>query len=168
MIEPFNKGEFVPGYLLRTGTGLDRALLVKFMQHTYQELYPGHTFAHLAQTVDRYLAPDNPLWWVVSTTTPFPLRSTPIACLWLGTAVDQVTGAPHPYIFLLYVSPEHRRRGIGTALMQYAEAWAIARGDRQIGLQVFHHNQPALRLYEQLGYQPQALLLIKRLDARGS
>lgn len=77
--------------------------------------------------------------------------------------MDQIQGDRHAHIFLLYVSPAHRHRGIGSALMQQAEAWATARGDRQIGLQVFHHNQPALQLYEKLGYQPQSYWMVKPL-----
>jgi len=172
------------GYLWRAGSGLDRALLVKFMQKTYQELYPGCNFAHLAQTVEQYLSPETPLWWVdqrVEVTKPqsensehSPVQNSlsqtsltpkPIACLWLGNAVGQIWGDRQAYIFLLYVSPAHRRCGIGSALMAEAEQWAKNRGDRQIGLQVFYHNQPALKLYEKLGYAPQSVWMAKPLRA---
>ncbi|HEY9640852.1 MAG TPA: GNAT family N-acetyltransferase [Coleofasciculaceae cyanobacterium] len=146
----------IPGYSLRSGSGLDRALLVKFMQRTYQELYPGREFAHLARTVEQYLSAETSLWWVEA-------AATPIACLWLGNAVDQVTADRHAYIFLLYVSPHHRHQGIGSALMSQAELWAKQRGDRQIGLQVFTHNQPALNLYQKLGYQTQSIWMVKQL-----
>ena len=59
--------------------------------------------------------------------------------------------------------PEYRRQGIGSALMRYAEDWARAKGDRQIGLQVFQFNQPALNLYQQLGYETQSFWMIKVL-----
>ena len=85
----------------------------------------------------------------------------PIACLWVGNAIDQVRGDRHANIFLLYVKPEHRRQGIGTALMRYLENWAMVRGDRFIGLQVFESNTAALNLYHQLGYQTQSLWMIK-------
>ena len=52
---------------------------------------------------------------------------------------------------------------LAKALMRYVEAGAIARGDRQIGLQVFQSNQPALNLYYQLGYQTQSLWMVKSL-----
>jgi len=152
-----------PGYTLRRGSGLDRALLVKFMHRTYQELYPEARLAHLAQTVDRYMSGETPLWWIESKT-----ETTPIACLWLGLAIDQVSGQQYPHIFLLYVSPEHRRQGIGSALMHQAENWAKARGDCQIGLQVFQQNQPALGLYQKLGFQPQWLGMVKPLRESGS
>ncbi|HBY78411.1 MAG TPA: GNAT family N-acetyltransferase, partial [Cyanobacteria bacterium UBA11148] len=68
------------------------------------------------------------------------------------------------HVFLLYVMPDYRRQGIGSALMRYAENWARARGDRQIGLQVFQANQPALDLYQHLGYQVQSFWMVKPLN----
>lgn len=165
------------GYKLRQGSGLDRALLVKFMQRTYQELYPNHEFGHLAQTVEQYFSTETPLWWVEPqpelqtsniATSSLPSSQTgsaPVGCLWLGTAVDQVKGWRYPHIFLLYVDPSYRRQGIGSALMDHAELWARARGYHQIGLQVFQQNQPALQLYTKLGYQTQSLSMVKPLDS---
>ncbi|HAZ44948.1 MAG TPA: GNAT family N-acetyltransferase [Cyanobacteria bacterium UBA11369] len=160
-----------PGYQLRSGSSLDRAMLVKFMQKTYQEFYPERDFSHLAQTVEQYLSKDTPLWWVefleeedqeAASLTRSPAQA--IASLWLGNAVDQVKGSRHTHIFLLYVAPEHRRKGIGTALMHHAEDWARARSDRQISLQVFLSNQPAVNLYHQLGYQTESLLMVKSIN----
>ena len=149
------------GYQLKQGGGKDRALLVKFMQLTYQELFPQQTdFSHLSLTVEKYLSSNTPLWWVqVSQST----RNTQVACLWMGSAIDQVSGDRYTHIFLLYVSPEHRRRGIAKALMNQAQNWAKARGDRQIGLQVFPDNQPALTLYQSLGFHAHSLVMLKPL-----
>ncbi|MBP5971611.1 GNAT family N-acetyltransferase [Brasilonema sp. CT11] len=197
--------ELLPGYTIRRGSTLDRALLVKFMQRTYQEAFPQQDFSHLARTVEQYFSRDTPLWWVdfveveqketgeaggqdnsksrsvaseatqsqnsklgVSPSLPHSpppsLRSSSaIAGLWVGNAIDQVQGDRHAHIFLLYVLPEHRRQGIGTALMQYVENWARARGDHQIGLQVFQTNTAALNLYNQLGYETQSLWMVKSL-----
>ncbi len=155
-------------YTVRSGSTLDRALLVKFMQRTYQDMFPQQDFSHLSQTVEQYLSTNTPLWWIEYSAEKkeqvdiFP--TTPIACLWMGNAIDQISGLRHAHIFLLYVTPEHRRKGIGTALMQYAENWAKQRGDNQIALQVFQTNTPALNLYNQLGYQTQSLWMIKPLQ----
>ncbi|MFN6472068.1 MAG: GNAT family N-acetyltransferase [Nostoc sp. SerVER01] len=187
--------QLLPGYFIRRGSTLDRSLLLKFMQQTYQDLFPDRDFSHLEQTVKQYFSNDTPLWWVEeereqgsrgaeeqgtnneslscapllterSRSTPrIPSASSPIACLWVGNAIDQVQGNRHAHIFVLYVAPEHRRRGIGTALMEYVENWAIQRGDRQIGLQVFQSNKPALNLYDRLGYQTQSLWMVKFLNA---
>jgi ribosomal protein S18 acetylase RimI-like enzyme len=164
----------VPGYRLCRGSGLDRAILVKFLQQTYQELQPQHDFAHLAFTVEHYFSSESPLWWVEANSTPelaaittlSGLRANlqPIGCLWLGDSVDQLSGDRHAHIFLLYVLPEHRRQGIGAALMHHAEIWAKQRGDRQIGLHVFQGNQTALHLYQKLGYQTRSLWMVKPLE----
>lgn len=166
-----------PRYQLRLGSTLDQALLLRTMARTYEELYPHHHFGHLAETVRAYLSPQTPLWWLelneespaAPAATRFtlaghrPRSPTVVGCLWMGTAVDQVSGLRHAHVFLLYVAPEHRRQGLGKYLMEQAEAWARRRGDRQISLQVFHHNQAALSLYQNLGYQPQSLALVKPL-----
>jgi RimJ/RimL family protein N-acetyltransferase len=53
----------------------------------------------------------------------------------------------------LMVARGYRRRGIGRALMEAAEAWARGVGVLKIELHVFPHNQAALALYEQLAYR---------------
>jgi GNAT superfamily N-acetyltransferase len=155
----------LPGYSIGQGSTLDKALLVKFMQRTYQEQFPDQNFSHLAHTVEQYFSRDTPIWWVfedqeIGNQMESPI---PIACLWVGNAIDQVSGDRIPHIFLLYVIPTHRRQGIGQALMQYLENWAKQQGSRQIGLQVFLSNTPALNLYHQLGYQEQSLWMVKSL-----
>lgn len=166
-------GELIPGYWLKVGSGLDRAKLLKFLHRTYQEVYPAQEGGHLAKTVEQYFSNQTPLWWVeVAQETgeegekgTFYASVSPatVGCLWLGNAIDQVLGTRHANIFMLYVVPAHRRQGIGSALLKRAEEWARARGDRQIGLQVFVSNEPAIHLYQKLGYQTHSLSMIKSL-----
>ena len=158
----------IPGYQLRAGWQLEQPRLVKFMQLTYSELFPGRDFSHLSRSVDQHFSEQTPLWWVeVAVGQQFsdyltPIRQ-PVGCLWMGNAVDQVNAVRHAHIFLVYVVPEHRRRGIGSALMRYAEAWASTRGDRQLSLQVFSANQTAIDLYRKLGYQTLSYSMFKPL-----
>lgn len=150
---------------MRSGSGLDKALLIKFMKLTYQELFPeSQDFSHLTATVEQYFSKNTPLWWVEVLENHQGFTSPVVGCLWMGNAIDQVQGDRFSHIFLLYVKPEHRRRGVGAALMQHAENWAKARGDRQIGLQVFETNQAALSLYHHLGYQSQSIWMVKPLN----
>jgi ribosomal protein S18 acetylase RimI-like enzyme len=135
-------------------------MLVKFMSRTYRELFPEQDFSHLAQTVDRYLCSQTPIWWVKIMDKP---ATSPVGCLWVGSAIDQVEGDRVTHIFLLYDSQQHRRLGIGSALVTHAENWARARGDQQIGLQVFVSNQPALNLYQKLGFESESVLMVKSL-----
>ncbi|MGB7444556.1 MAG: GNAT family N-acetyltransferase [Coleofasciculaceae cyanobacterium] len=155
-----------PGYQLCIGSGRQRSTLLKFLKLSYQELFPEHNdFSHLKETISKYFSPQTPLWWVETVGKDSASNLTePVACLWLGNAVDQVRGDRYSHIFLLHVLPEHRRQGIGSALMRQAEDWARERGDRQIGLQVFQGNQPALTLYKRLGYASQSFSMIKRLN----
>ncbi len=175
--------DLIPGYSWRSGSGLDRAQLVKFMHRTYGELYPDGELGHLAQTVEQYFSNQTPLWLVeyqknrqeeaenlpILPSSDFYPKSqvhnpkSVVGCLWLGNAIDQGTGQRHAHIFLLYVAPEHRRLGIGKYLVIHAEDWAKKRGDVQIGLQVFLSNQPALNLYQKLGYQSHSVSMIKSL-----
>jgi ribosomal protein S18 acetylase RimI-like enzyme len=54
----------------------------------------------------------------------------------------------------LWVSPSHRRRGIARQLMLAAEELALGRaeGERTLSLEVDAGNEPARRLYDDLGY----------------
>jgi GNAT superfamily N-acetyltransferase len=153
--------EFVPGYslIIGSGNGRDRSRLLIFMQNTYIELFPEGNFPYLESAIARFFSSETPLLWVRPLET-----SDPIAGLWLGSATEQGTGEQQAHILLLYVMPEHRRRGIGAALVRYAETWAKTRGDRQIGLQVFETNLPAMTLYQTLGYSTQSHWMTKSLD----
>jgi ribosomal protein S18 acetylase RimI-like enzyme len=153
-------GFAVPGYQLQRGSPLDRARLVNFMERNWGELAPDQPRQHLVSTIDRYLSADTPLWWVQSQAS-----SEAIAGLWLGWATDQNNGQLHPYLLLLYVNPDHRRRGLASALLETAHRWARQAGYGQISLQVLSHNQAAQSLYQKLGYQPQAILMSRLLPS---
>ncbi len=156
-----------PKYQLLQGSDIDSATLLKFLQVTYGELYPQqHNYQHLQVTIDRYLTIETPLWFVTTDQQQAPSGSLPqrpskIACLWVGIAIDQITGLRHPNIFLIYVDPHYRRQGIGRALMQHAETWARERGYTEISLQVFTNNQSAIELYQTLGYQSRSILMVR-------
>jgi ribosomal protein S18 acetylase RimI-like enzyme len=57
----------------------------------------------------------------------------------------------------LQVSEDQRGQGIGTALMELAEAIARDRGVPSIGVAVADENVRARQLYERLGYRAQGL-----------
>jgi ribosomal protein S18 acetylase RimI-like enzyme len=58
-----------------------------------------------------------------------------------------------PEIQDVYVEPEHRRRGIASALSRGVERAAVRRGHDRISLGVGIANESARRLYERLGYR---------------
>ncbi|HEY2708749.1 MAG TPA: GNAT family N-acetyltransferase [Caulobacteraceae bacterium] len=61
------------------------------------------------------------------------------------------------YVEALDVREASRRQGFAVALMDAAEAQALARGAAFVGLSVGVDNTPARGLYRKLGYQPTEL-----------
>ncbi len=142
-------------YQLHQGT--ERKLLQQFMEQTYRELYPELTdFNSLGFWLSQFY-PHAPDWWWVAG------DRTPVGCLWIATAKTPPQIQLTSQILLLYVAPEHRRRGIATMLMQQAENWAKAQGHPQIGLQTLVTNQTAMQFYQHLGYTTSAAFLVKSL-----
>src|SRR5215207_2407480 len=82
------------------------------------------------------------------------LGSSPLAALDgapAGFALLGVRGADG-WIGGMGVVPEARRRGLGRALMEAAVEAARGRGVRVLRLEVLEQNEPAARLYRQLGF----------------
>jgi RimJ/RimL family protein N-acetyltransferase len=96
------------------------------------------------------------------------LRRHPHAALLVAESDGQLVGrlslsrdpnpaSTHVADLGLMVAAGHRRRGIGTALLQAAESWARTARISKLELHVFPHNAPAIALYERLGYLREGL-----------
>jgi GNAT superfamily N-acetyltransferase len=57
------------------------------------------------------------------------------------------------YISDLVVSGAARGQGVGTALMSQAKVWALSRGVRKLGWEIWHRNFDAKTFYEKFGGQ---------------
>jgi ribosomal protein S18 acetylase RimI-like enzyme len=60
------------------------------------------------------------------------------------------------YVNALAVLPGRRGKGLGSLLMLAAETEARERGHAATSIQVYEQNEAALRLYQRLGYRPEA------------
>ena len=71
----------------------------------------------------------------------------------LSLARDPHPASRHVADLGLMVAAEHRRRGVGKALLGEAVAWSRSVGIRKLELHVFPWNEPALKLYESFGFE---------------
>lgn len=71
-----------------------------------------------------------------------------------GTVIAAVRGAVVEdllHVSRLAVGPSHRRQGLARRLMGELGGWGLEQGATTCVLQVVEHNEPAVRLYEELG-----------------
>lgn len=148
------------GYALRRGCALDRPLLLQWLSRTYAELRPaGNWRGALAEFVSSYFCADTPLFWMEAIETP--LTPQRVGGVWLSWGRDFSSGDRQAQILWLYVAPQHRRRGIGRALLACAEAESGERGTQRVGLSVLADNAGAIALYQASGYHIESLAMVK-------
>jgi ribosomal protein S18 acetylase RimI-like enzyme len=82
----------------------------------------------------------------------------------LTTDDDYYTDSKTGHIADVVVVPAEAGRGIGSALIAYAEEWARERGFTMLTLNVFTANRRARDLYKRLGFQEEWIRCIKRLQ----
>ncbi|WP_300614686.1 GNAT family N-acetyltransferase [Dokdonella sp.] len=88
---------------------------------------------------------------------------SPAGFLHLQTVPDSFTDAKNCHISDLAVAPHCEGRGIGGALLRFAEDWARTHHCRHVTLAVFPRNERALALYQRHGFGLDLLRMAKRL-----
>jgi GNAT superfamily N-acetyltransferase len=83
--------------------------------------------------------------------------------VFVSSRTDYFTHERHAHVEVLAVAPHAQGQGVARALMTAAEAWASARGDRVITLNVFDANRRARSVYARLGYLPETIHYRKSL-----
>ena len=56
-------------------------------------------------------------------------------------------------LYSIAVDPGRARRGVGRALVEAAQTYALEQGRQALRLEVREDNHPAVTLYERLGYR---------------
>jgi len=92
-----------------------------------------------------------------------------------GEVLGTVTGVDHALLFnepdngcslwCLAVSPSAQQPGVGEQLVRTVLEHFKARGRAYLDLSVVHDNEPAIRLYEKLGFQRVPVFGVKRKNA---
>lgn len=84
----------------------------------------------------------------------------PAGYIWVA---DEHGVGERAFVYDLYLYPDYRGRGYGTAAMRLLEPILRDHGYRFVGLHVYDNNRPAMKLYSKLGYEPQSHVLRKKL-----
>jgi RimJ/RimL family protein N-acetyltransferase len=71
----------------------------------------------------------------------------------MSLARDTHPASAHVADLGLMVAKDARGRGVGRALLATAVEWARGSGIRKLELHVFPWNEPAIKLYEQFGFE---------------
>lgn len=98
-----------------------------------------------------------------NTTLIAELNNVPLGFVHIRTRNDDISGEISGTIPLLAVSPTSQGLGIGKLLMASAEEWVMSLGCRLIHLEVFANNSRANNFYQNIGFKPETLHMIKKL-----
>ena len=113
----------------------------------------GETAARLAACASLEIA-------LIATVTS---RVAGFACLRVTPAIG--TRVPHALLTELYVREAFRQHGIARALVQEAEARALAHGAIDLYLFTGRQNLTAQAFYERLGYESQSIVYQRQITA---
>ena len=82
-----------------------------------------------------------------------------IGMIWMKHEVPRPLG----FIFDIVLDESQRGKGYGKQTMLALEEFAAGLGIEEIGLHVFAHNPPAMKLYNRLGYEITSQNMTKKL-----
>jgi len=80
------------------------------------------------------------------------VEGTPAGVAYLVTLVDYFTERPHSHLSVLAVEKWAEGKGVGSALLDYAVAWARERQSDRLTLSALVTNTRARALYERKGF----------------
>jgi aminoglycoside 6'-N-acetyltransferase I len=67
--------------------------------------------------------------------------------------VADATQSPIGYVEGIYVKAEYRKKGVGAALIQYAEQWAYDQGCIELALDALLENPASHEFYAKVGFR---------------
>lgn len=85
----------------------------------------------------------------------------------LRDVAESCDTSPVGYLEGIYVTPEHRARGVGRELAAAAERWAVSLGCREMASDCLHDNEASVRFHQKIGYQVTEQLIHFRRELPG-
>jgi GNAT superfamily N-acetyltransferase len=89
------------------------------------------------------------------------INNVPLGFIHVRTHKDSISGETCGTIPLLAVSPKSQGLGLGKLLIEHAEKWAKNLGCRILHLEVFANNKKADSFYQNIGFKPETIHMIK-------
>ena len=166
--EPDQTAPWPSGIVVRARRPLDpgssdRTELTTAMTTSYIDTLDGPELCGLRETHDvidshRGARPWEPgSWWLVHQ------NGSPQGCMLLNVCPE------HDTVDLVYLGlgPALRGRGLGSHLLRMGIAAATRMGVSSITCAVDRRNEPAIRMYERLGFSPwsERVAMVRRIDA---
>ncbi|NMP17707.1 GNAT family N-acetyltransferase [Thalassotalea sp. Y01] len=88
-------------------------------------------------------------------------NNVPLGFIHVRTHNDSISDETCGTIPLLAVSPKSQGLGLGKLLIEHAEKWAKNLGCRLLHLEVFANNEKAEGFYQNMGFKPETVHMIK-------
>jgi GNAT superfamily N-acetyltransferase len=64
----------------------------------------------------------------------------------------------------MYVLPEYRGKGINKKIIEHLKNWASLQNIKELRLEVYYKNIPAIKAYEKIGFSKHMLEMRLNLD----
>ncbi len=105
---------------------------------------------HFRKRIESYIDGDRTEAWVAED----PAGAF-LGYLIVGPGGGFLTPEMHGFVWDVWVAPEHRGKGVGKFLIQWAVDWARRQGYGKLKLEVAESNVSARQLYEEMGFRPE-------------
>lgn len=137
--------------MIRPATGADRRIL----RELFDEFYRSDAVLHPLPAAYHEAALDD-LLSGSTTQSCFLLCDGEAVCGYalLAEKYSHEAGGLELWVEELYLRPEVRGKGMGSAFFDYLRQYAAARDVRRLRLEVEEENTGAMRLYERQGFAP--------------
>lgn len=87
----------------------------------------------------------------------------PVGYLLMAIGPDSSTEEPTVLLIDLWIHPQHRRRGVGSGLLQLGERFTASRGVRKLKLWTGVENEAVVAFARKHGFAPAGLIGVKDL-----
>jgi ribosomal protein S18 acetylase RimI-like enzyme len=161
----------MPQINIRYGTTKDAALIAELIENMVSEMaqFGGHAvdyspevWSSMAERVSANSARHEHIYLIASEASPAQTAVGLIAAN-IEPLGDVFLAKTRLHISAIYTVPSARRQGVARQLIQEVVKWGQQLNTVEVDLHVLIAN-PARRLYEQLGFQPHEISMVKKLN----